>query len=291
VSTFYHAKLSIWGNTGLKLEQFLQFAYCHALGRFNCKRLRGGDIALIYQIEVHLRSRYYKDINRVKTGAVFTFSHCNLNKTTTGYSVRLPQHHALTPERATSLCAIVLRYTKLFDNELGGTGLHETRTLKRGHKLAHVAPPGTDYPFTCPACDEEVTEAADPPDTKSAGLKHRNTHKGQNKGCEPIFNIPPILMVMCALHALLAVAGSVFKIGIGNHLTSQVQCSLIDEYLHTECNTAYKCKRVKLSESQSSALKRPSFDGRSAGEVISSMRTIVQLKDLGGEPQAPTTST
>ena len=168
-------------------------------------------------------------------------------------------------------------------DELGGTGSHETRTLKRGHKLAHVAPPGTEYPFTCPACDEEVTEAADPPETKSAGLKHRNTHKGQNKGCEPIFDIPPMRMVMCALHALLAVAGSVFKNGIGNHLTSQVQCNLIDEYLHTECNTAYKCKRVKLSESQS-AMKRPSFDGRSAGEVISSMRTLVQLKNLGGEP-------
>jgi hypothetical protein len=28
VSTSYHAKLSIWGNTGLKLEQLLQFAYC-----------------------------------------------------------------------------------------------------------------------------------------------------------------------------------------------------------------------------------------------------------------------
>ena len=88
---------------------------------------------------------------------------------------------------------------------------------------------------------------------------------------------------MCALHALLAVAGSVFKNGIGNHLTTQVQCNLIDEYLHTECNTAYKCKRVKLSESQS-AMKRPSFDGRSAGEVIGSMRVLVQLKNLGGEP-------
>ena len=101
----------------MELEKFLQFAHCHALGRFNCKRLRGGDIALIYQIEVNWRSRYYKDINRVKTGAVlFTFSHCNLNKTTTGYSVRLPQHHALTTERAASLRAIVLRCTNLFDD-------------------------------------------------------------------------------------------------------------------------------------------------------------------------------
>jgi hypothetical protein len=40
---------------------------------------------------------------------------------------------------------------------------------------------------------------------------------------------------------------------------------------------------VKLSESQS-AIKRPSFDGRSAGEVISSMGTLVQLKNIGGEP-------
>jgi hypothetical protein len=75
-------------------------------------------------------------------------------------------------------------------DEHGGTGLHETRTLKRGHKLGHVAPPGTDYPFACPACDEVVSEAATPPDTKSAGLNHRNTHKGQNKGYEPIFQHP-----------------------------------------------------------------------------------------------------
>ena len=168
-------------------------------------------------------------------------------------------------------------------DELGGTGQHKTRTLKRGHELAHVAPPGTEYPFTCPACAEVVTEAADPPDTKAAGLKHRNSHFGQNLGCEPIFNIAPMLMVMCALHALLAVAGSVFKNGIGNHLTTQIQCDLIDEYLHSECNTAYKCKRVKLSESQS-AMKRPSFDGRSAGLVIGSMRVLVQLKNLGGQP-------
>jgi hypothetical protein len=31
-------------------------------------------------------------------------------------------------------------------------------------------------------------------------------------------------------------------------------------------------------------MKRPSFDGRSAGEVIGSMRVLVQLKNLGGEP-------
>ena len=116
VCTFYHGRLSIWGATALKLEKFLQFAYCHVLGRFNCKRLRGGDIALIYDIQVHWRSRYLKNINRVKTAAVFTFCHCNLNKTTTGYNVRLPQHHGLTKEREASLRTIVLRYSNLFDH-------------------------------------------------------------------------------------------------------------------------------------------------------------------------------
>jgi hypothetical protein len=89
------------------------------LGRFNCKRLRGGDIALIYDIQVHWRSRYSKDINRVKTAAVFTFSHCNLNKTTTAYTVRLPQFHRFTKEREASLRTIVLHYSNLFDHVVG----------------------------------------------------------------------------------------------------------------------------------------------------------------------------
>jgi hypothetical protein len=89
------------------------------LGRFNCKRLRGGDIALIYDIQVHWRSRYSKDINRVKTAAVFTFYHCSLNGTTTGYTVRLPQHHGLTQEREASLRTTVLRYSNLFDHVVG----------------------------------------------------------------------------------------------------------------------------------------------------------------------------
>jgi hypothetical protein len=103
----------------LKLEKFLQFAYCYVICRFNCKWLRGGDIALIYDIELHWRSRYTKLINRVKTAAVFTFSHCNLNKTTDGYTVRLPQFHGLTIEREASLRAIVLRYSNLFDHVVG----------------------------------------------------------------------------------------------------------------------------------------------------------------------------
>jgi hypothetical protein len=119
VQTFYHGKLSIWGATALKLETFLQFAYSHVLGRFNCKRIRGGDIALVYEIEVHWRSRYTKVNNRVRTAAVFTFSHCNLNKTTDGYTVRLPQFHGLTIEREASLRAIVLRYSNLFDHVVG----------------------------------------------------------------------------------------------------------------------------------------------------------------------------
>jgi hypothetical protein len=60
VYTFYHGRLSIWGGTALKLEKFLQFAYCQRLGQFNCKRLRGGDIALIYDIQVHWRSKVLK---------------------------------------------------------------------------------------------------------------------------------------------------------------------------------------------------------------------------------------
>jgi hypothetical protein len=84
ITTFYNGKLSIWGQTGLKLEKFLQLAHSHELGRFNCKRLRGGDIAIIYDVEVHWRSRYYKKLNRAKSAAVFTFSHCNLNRTASG---------------------------------------------------------------------------------------------------------------------------------------------------------------------------------------------------------------
>ena len=119
VATFYHARISIWGATALKLEKFLQFSHCNALGRFNCKRLRGGDISLIYEIEVHWRSRYVKVNNRVRTAAVFTFSHCNLNRTTAGYEVRLPQFHGLTLKREASLRQIVLRYSNIFDHVVG----------------------------------------------------------------------------------------------------------------------------------------------------------------------------
>jgi hypothetical protein len=44
-------------------------------------------------------------------------------------------------------------------------------------------------------------------------------------------------VVICALHALLAVAGAIFSNGM-KHLVKQVQCDLIDEYLHCHCNTA-----------------------------------------------------
>jgi hypothetical protein len=148
---------------------------------------------------------------------------------------------------------------------------------------AHIAPPGETYPFTCPACKEEVTKAAEPLETKAAGLKYRNAHKGQNKGCAPIFLMAPVLIIVCALHVLLAVAGTVFSNGIAKHLTSQVQCDIIDEYLHTKCGTAYKCKRVKLSESHA-AMKRPSLNGRAANEVIRRMKDFVMFKNLGGEP-------
>ena len=87
-------------------------------------------------------------------------------------------------------------------------------------------------------------------------------------------------MVMCALHALLAVAGTIFSNGIAKHLVKQVQCDLIDEYLHRHCNTAYKTKRVSLSEAQA-AMKRPSFDGRSANEVIGRMEDLLFLKNEG----------
>jgi hypothetical protein len=89
---------------------------------------------------------------------------------------------------------------------------------------------------------------------------------------------------MCALHALLlAVAGTIFfSNGISKHLVKQVQCDLIDEYLHRHCNTAYKTKRVSLSEAQA-ALQRPSFDGRSANEVIGRMEDLVFLKNEGNE--------
>jgi hypothetical protein len=45
-------------------------------------------------------------------------------------------------------------------------------------------------------------------------------------------------MAICALHALLAVAGTIFSNVIAKHLVKQVQCDLIDEYLHRHCNTA-----------------------------------------------------
>jgi hypothetical protein len=116
VTTFYNGKLSIWGQTCLKLEQLLQLAHSHELGRFNCKRLRGGDIAIIYDVEVHWRSRYYKKLNRAKSAAVFTFSHCNLNRTASGYTVRLPHSHGLSTDREASLRTIALRYSNLFDD-------------------------------------------------------------------------------------------------------------------------------------------------------------------------------
>jgi hypothetical protein len=92
---------------------------------------------------------------------------------------------------------------------------------------------------------------------------------------------------MCALHALLAVAGTIFSNGIAKHLVKQVQCKqvqcdLIDEYLHRHCNTANKKKLVSLSEAQA-ALKRPSFDGRSANEVIGRMEDLLFLKNEGNE--------
>jgi len=89
-------------------------------------------------------------------------------------------------------------------------------------------------------------------------------------------------MIMCALHALLAVAGTIFSNGVAKHLVKEVQCVVIDEYLHRNCNTAYKCKRVSLSEAQA-AMKRPSFDGRSANEVIGRMEDLLLLKNLGKE--------
>ena len=168
------------------------------------------------------------------------------------------------------------------DKELGLLVPCETRTLSGGFKRAHVAPPGTAYLFKCPSCKVDVSERALPCARKSDGLKHRNGHEGQNKGCPPLLQIAPMWMIMCALHALLAVAGTVFSNGVAKHLVKEVQCVVIDEYLHKNCNTAYKCKRVSLSEAQA-AMKRPSFDGRSANEVIGRMEDLLLLKNLGKE--------
>ena len=168
------------------------------------------------------------------------------------------------------------------DKQLGLLVPCETRTLSGGFTRAHVAPPGTDYPFDCPNCKETISRRAAPFTKKADGLKHRNSHDGQNRGCPPLLPIAPMWMTMCALHSLLAVAGTIFSNGIAKHLVKQEQCDMIDEYLHKHCNTAYKCKRVSLSEAQA-AMKRPSFDGRSANEVIGRMEDLLYLKNLGGE--------
>ena len=116
VCIFWSGVVSIIGSTAIPLEKFCSFNQSHANGRLCAKRFKGGDIGLIYQVNVTWRLIYRSALHRVKSAAVFTFSHLTINRTSSGYEVRLPDNHKLPADQEERLRQVALQYAHLFDD-------------------------------------------------------------------------------------------------------------------------------------------------------------------------------
>ena len=143
VCIYWRAGVTLIGSKADVLENFCSFQQTHLHGRLCAKRFKGGDIGLIYQVTVTWRSVYRKTLHRVKTAAVFTFSHLTLNKTSRGYEVRLPDNHRLNRDFEARLRLIALSYSELFDDVLleddDDTGVADAEAEPETHLQGQVA--------------------------------------------------------------------------------------------------------------------------------------------------------
>ena len=160
------------------------------------------------------------------------------------------------------------------------------RTLQRMINAAHMPWQG-QFPFTCDCCStvfntEQEWAAERVADQSAYALKHR----GQRWHWAPLIHIGPENYIICILHALLRVAGAVFKRGIAAHVTDPEIAIQLNIYLHN-CLNIYvkKVKVVDLSDA-AQILKAPSFKGGEA-EVFLEHFEEVLLIACSGVPPTP----
>ena len=147
------------------------------------------------------------------------------------------------------------------------------RSFDRARALSHAKP--DVWPLLCPCCGEISEEQWKVEQKKEKGKNwhqaHALKHFGQRWGYTPLLNsVDHIDHVMCVLHVLLCISGTIYKLAIAANVENETQASAINTYLHGILKVMSKGEAATL-------LKRPSFVGSEAPKVLEEMEMLMHL--------------